>query len=99
MAYPIRHDLEDKTFKVPDMQLVDADFRKIRKEDSAGGHVRFVAERDTKGHADIFWAAALCREAKGHKSGRMLPPRPANSRSASVRRRRALERRNRKDYI
>ena len=99
MAYPIRHDLEDKTFKIPDMQLVDADFRKIRKEDSAGGHVRFVAERDTKGHADIFWAAALCREAKGHKSGRMLPPRPANSRSASVRRRRALERRNRKDYI
>lgn len=98
MAYPVRHDLEDKTMKVPDMQLVDADFRKIRKEDSAGGHVRFVAERDTKGHADIFWAAALCREAKGHKSGRMLPPRPANSRSASVRRRRALERRNRKDY-
>lgn len=99
MAYPVRHDLEDKTMKVPDMPLVDADFRKIRKEDSAGGHVRFVAERDTKGHADIFWAAALCREAKGHKSGRMMPPRPANSRSASVRRRRALERRNRKDYI
>lgn len=99
MAYPVRHDLEDKTMKVPDLPLVDADFRKIRKEDSAGGHVRFVAERDTKGHADIFWAAALCREAKGHKSGRMLPPRPANSRSASVRRRRALERRNRKDYI
>lgn len=99
MAYPVRHDLEDKTMKVPDMPLVDADFRKIRKEDSAGGHVRFVAERDTKGHADIFWAAALCREAKGHKSGRMLPPRPANSRSAAVRRRRALERRNRKDYI
>lgn len=99
MAYPVRHDLEDKTMKVPDLPLVDADFRKIRKEDSAGGHVRFVAERDTKGHADIFWAAALCREAKGHKSGRMMPPRPANSRSASVRRRRALERRNRKDYI
>ena len=99
MAYPVRHGLEDKTMKVPDLAIVDADFRKIRKEDSAGGHVRFVAERDTKGHADIFWAAALCREAKGHKSGRMLPPRPANSRSASVRRRRALERRNRKDYI
>ena len=99
MAYPVRHGLEDKTMKVPDLAIVDADFRKIRKEDSAGGHVRFVAERDTKGHADIFWAAALCREAKGHKSGRMMPPRPANSRSASVRRRRALERRNRKDYI
>ena len=99
MAYPVRHSLEDKTMKVPVLAIVDADFRKIRKEDSAGGHARFVAERDTKGHADIFWAAALCREAKGHKSGRMMPPRPANSRSASVRRRRALERRNRKDYI
>ena len=98
MAYPVRHGLEDKTMKVPDLAIVDADFRKIRKEDSAGGHARFVAERDTKGHADIFWAAALCREAKGHKSDRMMPPRPANSRSASVRRRRALERRNRKDY-
>ena len=99
MAYPVRHGLEDKTMKVPDLAIVDADFRKIRKEDSAGGHARFVAERDTKGHADIFWAAALCREAKGHKSDRMMPPRAANSRSASVRRRRALERRNRKDYI
>lgn len=99
MAYPVRHSLEDKTMKVPDMPIVDADFRKIRKEDSAGGHVRFVAERDSKGHADIFWAAALCREAKGQKSGRMMPPRPAQGRAASARRRLAEERRNRKDYI
>lgn len=68
MAYPVRHGLEDKTFKVPDLPAVDADFRKIRKEDSAGGHVRFTGERDKDGHADRFWAAALCREAKGKKS-------------------------------
>lgn len=68
MAYPVRHGLEDKTLKVPDLPAVDADFRKIRKEDSAGGHVRFTGERDKDGHADRFWAAALCREAKGKKS-------------------------------
>ena len=68
MAYPVRHGLEDRTFKVPALAEVDADFRKIRKEDSAGGHVRFTGERDSNGHADRFWAAALCREAKGKKS-------------------------------
>ena len=67
MAYPVRHGLEDKTFKVPALAEVDRDFRKIRKENSAGGNVRFVAERDGSGHADIFWAAALSREAKGQK--------------------------------
>ncbi len=69
MAYPLRHGLEDKTFKVPALAEVDADFRKIRKEDAAGGHVRFVAERDSQGHADHFWAAALCRNAKGNTKG------------------------------
>ena len=73
MAYPVRHDLEDKTLKVPALAEVDADFRKIRKEDSAGGHVRFTGERDANGHADRFWAAALCREAKGHAVRPMRP--------------------------
>lgn len=73
LAYPVRHGLEDKTFKVPDLPAVDADFRKIRKEDSAGGHVRFTGERDKDGHADRFWAAALCREAKGHGAPGLAP--------------------------
>ena len=73
LAYPVRHGLEDKTLKVPDLPAVDADFRKIRKEDSAGGHVRFTGERDKDGHADRFWAAALCREAKGHAVRPMRP--------------------------
>lgn len=75
MAFPIRHGLEDKTFKVPNLAIVDSDFRKIRKEESAGGHVRFNGERDKDGHADRFWAAALCREAKGQsKGGYCAPP-------------------------
>ncbi len=75
MAYPVRHGLEDKTFKVPNLAKVDADFRKIRKETTASGNVRFTGERDAGGHADIFWAGALCREAKGHgASGYCQPP-------------------------
>lgn len=73
MAYPVRHGLEDKTFKVPDIPAVDADFRKIRKEDTASGNVRFTGERDSNGHSDRFWAAALCREAKGHAVRPMRP--------------------------
>lgn len=75
MAYPVRHGLEDRTFKVPNLAKVDADFRKIRKETTASGNVRFTGERDAGGHADIFWAGALCREAKGHgASGYCQPP-------------------------
>ena len=86
MAYPLRHGLEDKTFKIPALAEIDADFRKIRKVDSAGGHVRFTGERDANGHADRFWAAALCREAKG-SGGEYVKPfaatalRPYDSRS------------------
>jgi len=68
MAYPVRQGLEDKTFKVPNLAAVDSDFRKIRKETTASGNVRFTGERDASGHADRFWAAALCREAKGHRN-------------------------------
>lgn len=74
MAYPVRHGLEDKTFKVPDLPAVDADFRKIRKEDTASGNVRFTGERDSNGHADRFWAAALCREAKGNGTAWTFDP-------------------------
>jgi len=74
MAYPVRQGLEDKTFKVPNLSAVDSDFRKIRKETTASGNVRFTGERDANGHADRFWSAALCREAKGHGHGPVCPP-------------------------
>lgn len=74
MAYPVRQGLEDKTFKVPNLAEVDADFRKIRKEDTASGNVRFTGERDANGHADRFWAAALCREAKGNGTSWTFDP-------------------------
>lgn len=86
MAYLLRHSLEDRSFKIPSLREVDADFRKIRKEDSAGGHARFTGERDGTGHADRFWAAALCREALGSNRAAALPPRPLNTKAARQRR-------------
>lgn len=35
--------------------------------------MRFTGERDASGHADRFWSAALCREAKGNGKG-AIPP-------------------------
>ena len=74
MAYPVRHGLEDKTMKVPALASVDSDFRKIRKEETSSGNVRFTGERDANGHADRFWAAALCREAKGNGTAWTFDP-------------------------
>ena len=74
MAYPVRHGLEDKTMKVPALASVDSDFRKIRKEETSSGNVRFTGERDSNGHADRFWAAALCREAKGNGTAWTFDP-------------------------
>ena len=87
MAYPVRHGLEDKTMKVPALASVDSDFRKIRKEETSSGNVRFTGERDANGHADRFWAAALCREAKGNGGGWTFKPEavsPGGATSAAL---------------
>ena len=95
MAYPVRQGLEDKTFKVPNLAEVDSDFRKIRKEETASGNVRFTGERDAKGHADRFWSAALCREAKGNGGKEARKPVSGKTRQSKTRRERLHERRNR----
>ena len=96
IAYPVRQGLEDKTIKVPNLASVDSDFRKIRKEETASGNVRFTGERDANGHADRFWSAALCREAKGNGGGVPMRPAAAKGRGATVRRMlRQMMRRNR----
>ena len=74
MAYPVRHGLEDKTMKVPALAAVDSDFRKSRKGEPASRNVRCTGERDANGHADRFWAAALCREAKGNGTAWTFDP-------------------------
>jgi len=69
LAYPLKAALEDRTFKIPDDDKVIAAFRSIRKETTAAGNIRFVAEHTEDGHADEFWAAALAKHAAATSSG------------------------------
>ena len=64
LAYPVRSAFEDGAIKIPfgDDPFI-ADLRKIRKETSAAGKIRFVADSDDDGHADRFWALALALHA------------------------------------
>lgn len=64
LAYPVRSAFEDAAIKIPfgDDPFI-SDLRKIRKEVSAAGNIRFVADSDDDGHADRFWALALALHA------------------------------------
>lgn len=70
LAYPVRSAFEDKSIRIPfgDDALV-ADLRKIRKETTAAGNIRFVADGDKDGHADRFWALGLALHAGKTNSG------------------------------
>jgi phage FluMu gp28-like protein len=74
MAYPVRSAFEDGAIRIPfgDDKLI-SDIRKIRKETTAAGNVRFVADSDDDGHADRFWAVALALHAgkQAHSEVRM----------------------------
>lgn len=63
LAYPLRNAMQDANFRIPDDPTIFADFRAIKKIQTAGDNVRFAADRGKNGHADRFWAAALCRNA------------------------------------
>lgn len=63
LAYPVRASLEDRTCRLPDLPEVFSHFRAIRKETTAAGNVRFAAEANEGGHADLFWAKALAAHA------------------------------------
>lgn len=74
MAVAVRAGMEDSNFRLPDDQFVVADFRKIRKVVTAANNVRFEGDRDEDGHSDRFWAAALCRAAKGNGTAWTFDP-------------------------
>lgn len=63
LAYPLRAAFEDRTTRMPDDRRLVADHRAIKKEQTAGDNVRFSADRGKNGHADGFWAHALCKHA------------------------------------
>ncbi len=60
LAYPVRSAFEDMAIRIPfgDDPFI-SDLRKIRKETTKAGNIRFVADSDDEGHADRFWALGL----------------------------------------
>ena len=68
LAYPLKGAMEDRMVRIPDDALVRADLRKVQKTTTAAGNIRFVAESDTAGHADRFWALALALHAGSNPS-------------------------------
>lgn len=59
LAFALRAAFEDRRIRIPADREITADLRKVRKTTTAAGNIRFEAERDSKGHADRFWALAL----------------------------------------
>lgn len=50
---------EGRRIRIPDAREVRADLHKLKKETTATGAPRFVAESDSAGHADRAWACFL----------------------------------------
>lgn len=87
MAFKLKGAMEDQSFRIPNDRIIFDDFRKIKKETTATGAIRLIADDDqdeTTGdknhsHADYFWAGALCIWADSGNSG------PVNIRSGRKR--------------
>jgi phage FluMu gp28-like protein len=74
LAYPLRGRFEDRSIRIPNDPKIMADLRAVKKVQSAGGNVRFAADRGKNGHADRFWALALAIDAS--QSAGAVPPLP-----------------------
>lgn len=61
LAYKIKRRFDDNSICIPKSFEIREDFHSVRKIVGLSGNIRFdVAKSDTNGHADRFWAAALC---------------------------------------
>lgn len=82
LAYPVRSAFEDRSIRIPYAdEKLQSDIRAIRKETTAGGSVRFAADRGKNGHADRFWGLALALHA-GKGAGQFyFPPRAGGRRT------------------
>lgn len=74
LAYPLRARFEDRAIRIPNDRAVVSDLRAVKKIQSAGGNVRFAADRGVNGHADRFWALALAIDAA--QTGGSVPTIP-----------------------
>ena len=59
LAGRLRVRLEQRRLRLPVDEAIRNDFHSVRRLMTAGGQMRFEADRSVGGHADRFWAAAL----------------------------------------
>ncbi len=60
LATCIKQSMQDRKERIPmGDEALRIDLHKIKKEPTATGAARFVADSDSAGHADRFWAGAL----------------------------------------
>ncbi|NOT01717.1 MAG: hypothetical protein HOP29_13930 [Phycisphaerales bacterium] len=59
----LKRRMQDAAFRIPADERIRRDLHSVGKYTSAGGNVRLLADNTDDGHADRFWAAALCCEA------------------------------------
>ncbi|MCH5149852.1 MAG: terminase family protein [Spirochaetales bacterium] len=60
--------MEDNSFILPDSDTVKNAFHSIKKIITASGNIRFDSQRNSEGHADEYWAAALSNYAASRPS-------------------------------
>lgn len=64
MAFQLKGRFEDRRILIPPDPVIRASLHSVRKLTTAAGNIRFDAARsDAIGHADHFWAVALCAHA------------------------------------
>lgn len=70
LAYCIKRRYDDNSITIPESTDIREDFHSVEKVIGLSGSIRFdVAKSDTNGHADRFWACALCCYAASEDKG------------------------------
>lgn len=70
LANGIKKSFEDQRDRIPAEQTIRQSLHSVKKTSTDTGHFRFDADRtDAIGHADHFWAKALCVHARSKVSG------------------------------
>ena len=70
MATALKEAMEDRKLRLPlGDTLLRGDLHAIKKQTGPTGTPRLIADSDTDGHADRFWALALAAAAGSNRSG------------------------------
>lgn len=69
LAYNLLRQVEDRQIFIPSDKNIREDLHSIRKVTTASNNIRFdVQQSEVSGHADRFWALALCTYAAKHNA-------------------------------